>query len=396
MKSKLALGLMAFSALETLQLSACDPGNTGGTDNPPPAATYTVGGNVSGLSGGAVVLSLNGQESLPVSAAGSFTFATKIATGGSYTVTVKTQPSQPPQTCTVMSGTGTVASANVSNVSVACSKNAFPIGGTVTGLSGTPVVLQNNGGDDLTVNADGTFTFQTPVASGATYAVTVKTQPLQGTTKLCTVTQDTGTVSSGAVTSVTVNCATPMTCKAIKDAVSAAVDGDYMIDPDGPGTLSAITAFCDMTTDGGGYTEYAVKGTGISTTRYDQQNSCTAVGLKMVVARSKAHMGAMIAKYGNTYFATVPGVYGLAAGGYTNCVMNSKDATCAANWKSIDGGAWWARDTKHSEPNGDYTPGCWLGTYTPVLDGNGDIGFNDANCTYATGTSYICSDNAKP
>ena len=71
-------------------------------------------------------------------------------------------------------------------MSVACSKNAFPIGGTVTGLSGTPVVLQNNGGDDLTVNADGTFTFQTLGASGATHAVTVKTSRYKARPKLCT------------------------------------------------------------------------------------------------------------------------------------------------------------------------------------------------------------------
>ena len=43
------------------------------------------------------------------------------------------------------------------------------MGGTVSGLSGT-VVLQDNGGDDLTVTANGSFTFATTVASGAAYA----------------------------------------------------------------------------------------------------------------------------------------------------------------------------------------------------------------------------------
>ena len=52
----------------------------------------------------------------------------------------------------------------------------FTVGGTVSGLSGT-VVLQDNGGDDLTVTANGSFTFATQAGGGAAYAVTVKTNP---------------------------------------------------------------------------------------------------------------------------------------------------------------------------------------------------------------------------
>ena len=52
----------------------------------------------------------------------------------------------------------------------------YSVGGSVSGLSGT-VVLQDNGGDDLSVSANGPFTFATKLASGAAYAVTVKTNP---------------------------------------------------------------------------------------------------------------------------------------------------------------------------------------------------------------------------
>src|SRR5215468_6977547 len=48
---------------------------------------------------------------------------------------------------------------------------SFSVGGTVSGLTGA-VVLQDNGGDDLTIPADGQFTFATKVASGSSYAVT--------------------------------------------------------------------------------------------------------------------------------------------------------------------------------------------------------------------------------
>ena len=53
-----------------------------------------------------------------MTANGSFTFATPLAGGAAYSVTVKTNPSG--QTCTVSDGSGTVASANVTNVAVSC------------------------------------------------------------------------------------------------------------------------------------------------------------------------------------------------------------------------------------------------------------------------------------
>ncbi len=92
-------------------------------------------------------------------------------------MTVLTQPSAPSQTCTVTSGSGTVGSANVTSVAVTCATGSYTIGGTVTGLVGGGLVLQNNGGDNLTVSANGAFTFPTSVSSGASYAVTVLTQP---------------------------------------------------------------------------------------------------------------------------------------------------------------------------------------------------------------------------
>ena len=130
---------------------------TGGTGSPPPLTTYSIGGTVSGLSG-TVVLQDNGGDDLSVSANGAVTFATKLPTGAAYNVTVKTNPAG--QTCTVAGGSGTVGSANVTNVAVTCTTNMYSIGGSVSGLSGT-VVLQDNGGDDLSVSANGAVTFAT-------------------------------------------------------------------------------------------------------------------------------------------------------------------------------------------------------------------------------------------
>ena len=51
------------------------------------------------------------------------------------------------------------------------------VGGTVSGLLGTGLVLQNNGGDDVAIGADGSFVFPTEILEGRTYAVTVAAEP---------------------------------------------------------------------------------------------------------------------------------------------------------------------------------------------------------------------------
>ncbi len=169
-------------------------------------AAFTIGGTVTGLQGSGMVLEDNNGDDLAVTANGSFAFATHVAGGATYDVTIKTQPSGPTQSCTVSGATGTVGGANVTTVVVDCSTDAFTIGGTISGL-GSSVVLQDNNGDNTTVTANGTFAFPTPLASGASYEVSVLTQPTSPT-QVCTVTADHGIVGSANVTSVVVTCVT--------------------------------------------------------------------------------------------------------------------------------------------------------------------------------------------
>jgi hypothetical protein len=197
---------LKYWAVAALALSACG-GSTGTSTDA--STSFTVGGTVSGLSG-TVVLQDNGGDDLSQSADGTFTFATPVAQGSQYHVTVKTQPAS--QTCTVSNGgPATMGSANVAGVVVTCTTNTAPtftVGGTLSGLYGT-VVLQDNGADDLSLttslagNANGSFTFATPVAQGDGYAVTVKTQPSYQT---CSVSSGTSSGGSANVTSVEVVC----------------------------------------------------------------------------------------------------------------------------------------------------------------------------------------------
>lgn len=82
---------------------------------------------------------------------------------------------------------------------------SYSVGGTIAGLSGTGLVLDNNGGNSTTVSQNGSFRFGMSIMSGDTYDVTVATQP-SNPAQNCTVTNGTGTVGAGNVSAVTISC----------------------------------------------------------------------------------------------------------------------------------------------------------------------------------------------
>lgn len=78
----------------------------------------------------------------------------------------------------------------------------YSVAGEVNGLSGT-LVLQNNAGDDLSLSANGAFSFPILVPHGSTFRVTIATDPAF---QRCGVTNGQGPISSN-VSDVTVACA---------------------------------------------------------------------------------------------------------------------------------------------------------------------------------------------
>jgi hypothetical protein len=191
-------------------LAACSNGRGSVDSEEPPTGGaqdgFTVSGTVAGLDGDGLVIQLNGGSNLAVPNNGSFTFNTRLADDAAYTVAVLTQPTGPSQTCTIGNPTGAIDAANVTNITITCATGAFALRGTVSGLVGTGLVLQN-GIDELPISNDGQFSFPTPHSSGAGYNVTVKTQP-SGPSQSCTVANGVGTIGSADVTNVAVNCAT--------------------------------------------------------------------------------------------------------------------------------------------------------------------------------------------
>jgi 6-phosphogluconolactonase (cycloisomerase 2 family) len=160
---------MSLVALLGVCAAACSGGGDGGGGGtpppppPPPPATYTIGGTVSGLEGTGLVLRNNGGDDLTVSANGSITFATSVASGAAYAVTVRTVPTvTPAQTCEVSSGAGTVANAAVTSVVVACRT-----------MTGRYVYVANTGSNNVSA-------FSITPTTGALTAVTGSPFPVSG------------------------------------------------------------------------------------------------------------------------------------------------------------------------------------------------------------------------
>jgi hypothetical protein len=149
---------------------------------------YTIGGTLIGLAPSATVHVLNGADNAAISVNGSFTLPTAVVSGGSYSVTVGTPTSA--QTCAVHDGSGTVASAKVTNVVVYCTYNvsAATLHNTYTTVaanfgstnSGTPVpvdlvaatIYDGIGTDNGTATVNAAGTIVTNVAVPGTYTVT--------------------------------------------------------------------------------------------------------------------------------------------------------------------------------------------------------------------------------
>merc|ERR1711981_176654 len=77
-------------------------------------------------------------------------------------------------------------------------------------------------------------------------------------------------------------------------------------------------------------------------------------------------------------------------GGCTKYAMRSNTAQ-QGSWRTKDGSAWWLRDARYNEPNGDYHANCYLHVYD-VNPNN--VRFNDGSCGYYS-TEYLCQPRMK-
>jgi 6-phosphogluconolactonase len=107
----------------------------------------------------------------------------------------------------------------------------YTVGGTLTGLTGSGLVLELNGSANLTFNSNGGFSFGTRLDNSAAYAVTVVTQP-SNPSQNCTVRNGSGTIDKASITNVIVACTQTGRFAYVADVQSNTISG-FAIEPSG-------------------------------------------------------------------------------------------------------------------------------------------------------------------
>ena len=175
-------------------------------------------------------------------------------------------------------------------------------------------------------------------------------------------------------------------CQAILDSGSAAGNGAYWIQP--VGAAAPFQAYCDMSTDGGGYTLKRFDDGSLAGNQDTYRSFCAQYGMQVVVPRTRSHALAIRDWNGGT----IPNLVNVfpktnGATGLENWTGRCSEGNCSF-WMSHDNNA----NCAGFEPNGDNNV-----TDSLYRHGDGcDYGnWNDGNNTMAITGWVICSTNDK-
>jgi hypothetical protein len=200
------------------------------------------------------------------------------------------------------------------------------------------------------------------------------------------------TITLGGAQTTAVAAASYGSCAEIKRTFPTAPDGTYVIHTAG----ADRTVFCDMTSDmGAGHTMIKINlpaAKSNSTNQDDYRAACAAIGMEVVVPRSRSHAEALVRFNGGTppnLINVFPKANGAA--GLENWTGRCQGQACSF-YISPDRSA---NCGSHPEPNGDNNVNNSLYRWS----GNGELGcgfgrWNDANNTVAMDLgTVICSTN---
>jgi hypothetical protein len=375
-------------------VAACAAACGGGEATNEPGGTSTSGHRISvaitNLQGNGTVVQLNGandQSPLPTNSA---LYFTNIAKGTQFTISVKTQPSSPWQTCTVGNGTGTMNDADIDGPTMTCALNAYKVGGTVSGLTGAGLTMVNGAGTPVAIAAGiSTFAFA-GIQSGTGYTVKVASQPAGQT---CAVNNASGTVTNADVTNVTVACGA--TGFIVSGSVSGLASAGLALGLNGGAPLtvastSSAFAFASVLQTGN---QYSVVVTATPPgSNSDFRQSCA-------LARARGKIGTsdvtdvFVSCRANAGLAGYDGVYALDAGsgrrdflmllsdGTYSFADRSDDPTCPQNGNGTEYGVY------SRAANGSFS------VRSAMTDRNGGCGIWDSQANPAAGMTGTMSRN---
>jgi hypothetical protein len=187
------------------------------------------------------------------------------------------------------------------------------------------------------------------------------------------------------------DCEVFQSCLDIHERNAELASGIYTI---APGGRSPSNVYCDMTTDGGGYTFFK-HNAGVQHLAPTAEAFCASRGMQLWIPRSLAHKNsgwaiandANIGPGASPGYMRILGIYPAFNGAQCQRQpLNSDNPTC--DWRASDGQAFYVHSSNtFTEPNGDNTTtGSMVYDWNP----NGDLlGLNDIVEGYSS-SLYMC------
>ncbi len=263
--------------------------------------TYTIGGTVSGLGTGTLVLNNNSGDAKTITADGTFTFPTAINAGTSYSVTVATQPTG--KTCSLINPSGTASTANVTNVGVNCTDTTY----TITGTNSTGASV-SIGGSSVSNSATTAATFGFTAKHGESVTVAA--------TKVGNACSVVGTITNPIVANVSnlsITCTPNVYTLGVSNPDGATVSITGTTQTNAPSTATGITF---NTTYGN---------TGVSVSASKSSSPCTVAGTTIPSPITGNVTGVTVSCSSSSY--TVAGnVFGLTVGQTVTLLNNAGNA----------------------------------------------------------------------
>ncbi len=195
-------------------------------------ASYNLLINVSGLAATNSVSFSNANDNIDFNSDGT-QIISLLFNANDFDVGITAQPDTPNQVCNFVNANSGIIAGEDYTIEVVCITVQYAIGGTLSGLDiGNEVVLQNNAGDDLTLTANGSFSFMTLLDDGSDYEVTVLAQP-SVPNQICQVKQGDSELNGEDVNDVNIICVTEVysiggsvTGLSTDNSVTLALNGD--------------------------------------------------------------------------------------------------------------------------------------------------------------------------
>ncbi|MCY1070299.1 DUF4215 domain-containing protein [Nannocystis sp. RBIL2] len=170
------------------------------------------------------------------------------------------------------------------------------------------------------------------------------------------------------------SCVEAKSCLQVKTALPEASTGQYRIWPEALGSENSVDVWCDMDSDGGGYTFLKVDtefGLESDKGAKKAEEVCKKYGMHLLVTRTPAHVmssyevattanvapvGGGTVPAGIDYLAILA-IYPTTPG--ATCELKALNSTDCPGWRAGDDQPYWVRDTPYADqPDADHCAGC--------------------------------------